>query len=187
MTGSNCIPRDVIHHRFVWVGSARGDIVNVTFKDSMFNHTSTAIIMKSMPMFKGSIKNVTYENIVLHNVRTGICINTASQSCYNRDDARSLSGTGAPPTTTSSRLDVGSLSSSRPSLNQLGFMNVEGVTIKNVTGINVDLAGFINCPKGDCSGLSVEDVTFKGAKPYYCDGVFSGESKRCTPPTCPLD
>jgi polygalacturonase len=55
-----------------------------TFRDSFFNHTSTAIIMKSMPVFDGTIRNVTYENLELYNVRTGVCINTAAQECFNR-------------------------------------------------------------------------------------------------------
>ena len=50
-----------------------------TFRNGFFNHTSSAVIMKSMPVFQGSIRNVTYENLRLHNVRTGVCVNTAAQ------------------------------------------------------------------------------------------------------------
>ena len=155
--------------------------------------SGTAIIMKSMPMFKGSIKNVTYENLVLHNVRTGVCINTASQTCSNRDmpgytgrdssnaELDRLRGDGSSPAASSF-----SSSLAPSSLSQLGFMNVEGVTIRNVTGYNVQLAGYLNCPRGNCTGLLLQDVNFAGAKPYFCDGPVDGVSKGCHPPTCPL-
>jgi hypothetical protein len=66
--------------------------------------------MKSMPVFLGTIRNVTYENLVLHNVRTGVCINTAEQSCYSKDGKDGGGGT----------VRVGMADDG------LGFMNVEG-------------------------------------------------------------
>lgn len=159
----------------VSVCSPSGDIVNVTFSDSTFNHTSTAVIMKSMPVFDGQIVNVTYENLRLHNVRTGVCINTQAQECFPRgsDDrwlahARSRGGGG--------KVDV---------------MNVKGITVRNVSGEGVGLAGYVNCPKqaagnGTCTELTLEAINFTGAKPWVCAGSLTGAAKGCVPPACPL-
>jgi hypothetical protein len=35
------------------------------FRDSVFNHTSTAIIMKSTPVYDGTIRNVTYVAVAI--------------------------------------------------------------------------------------------------------------------------
>ena len=74
-------------------------------------------------------------------------------------------------------------------------MNVEGVTVRNVSGDGVLLAGYLNCPQnlkgvvaqGNCTGLALEGVHFPGAKPYYCDGALVGKTSGCSPPVCHLN
>jgi hypothetical protein len=74
-------------------------------------------------------------------------------------------------------------------------MNVEGVTVRNVYGDGVVLAGYLNCPQnlkgvaaqGNCTGLALEHIRFPGATPYFCDGELAGETSDCSPPVCHLN
>jgi hypothetical protein len=171
----------------------RGDIVNVTFRDSFFNHTSTAIIMKSMPVFEGSIRNVTYENLQLHNVRTGVCINTAAQECFNRggdteEDPWAAHARRKTIAAASSSAGVGAVG--------VGVMNVDAIVVRNISGDHVGLAGYLNCPQnlkwvgpqGNCTALTLEDIQFPGAKAWECQGsVFGNSDNHCNPPTCHLN
>jgi hypothetical protein len=65
---------------------------------------------------------------------------------------------------------------------------VQGITIRNITGTNVELAGYINCPQGsNCTNLMLVGVQFAGAKDYVCTGKIKGDSRGCAPPTCVLE
>lgn len=138
--------------------------------------------MKSMPMFQGTIRNVTYENLRLHSVRTGVCINTAGQSCY---DSHTGTGTDMGTVVTRGRAGAGVVphTANRVGANS-GAMNVEGITVRNITGVGVQLAGYVNCPnqfKGACTGLVLDNVVLPGARPYYCAGDVHGIGKGCAP------
>ena len=144
---------------------------------------------------------MTYENLALHSVRTGVCINTAAQECYNRAGDAAAAGDGSgdgagvnpaahwPDWALNVAAQQNADGVGRGARSGLSTMNVRAITIRNVTGNNVGLAGYLNCPanaKGNCTEISLDGVSFPGAKPYFCSGAVRGESKDCSPPACPL-
>lgn len=69
-----------------------------------------------------SIARSRYENLQLHNVKTGVCINVAAQECSSRGEREWSARLG----TDRAHAQSGS-----------GVMNVEGIHVRNITGVGV--------------------------------------------------
>ena len=110
---------------------AAGRCRHVTFRDSEFNHTSTAIVTKSMQIFDGSIRNATCEHLCLHNVHTESAQMLLPRNAKFRSGA-AMAMARERPTYTS-----GNSYMRRP-----GVYEVEGIMIQNTSGDGVQLASY---------------------------------------------
>ena len=188
--GDDCVPvnapsRDVLVERLrcecgnglvpiIWEGTSAGDpwdirthggnITNVTFRDTTLSRTKLGITIKSLPMMTGTVQGITFENIVVDHVGTAILVDTMSQD---------NGGAGVAQLPADRRATVG-----------LGVMQVQGITIRNLTG-TARVAGKFDCTQGSCSEIALSGVRLPATATYSCVGNVTGTAAPGCVPTLP--
>jgi polygalacturonase len=147
-----------------------GDVVNVHFDGIRLYGTSSGLALKSLPLFVGTARNVSFTNFVLHDVKLGMALNFFNQGV----NAGLEHGIEAKLGASASDILIENVTGS-----------VSAVGDKHGTG-----AGHINCRSTEpCTGLRLVNIQLVSTKvgspvaPYSCTSA-NGTFAACSPVPC---
>ena len=150
----------------IW--SQPGVIEDVVFRRIKMVSTHTAIAVKSLPSYLGTVRNILWEDIEIHDARgSAIMFNMFRQS----DTSASVH--------TASQRDA--------EMSRTGLMRLMNCTIRNVIVTGAVKAGEFLCGNGthECDGIRMENVTMSGvADGWTCQGDVDGTASDCAPQPC---
>ena len=160
-----------------------GDIADVLFDGVVLHRTNNAVSVKSLPTFTGRARNVSFIDMRLDGVRTGVAVNFRGQGGGGGGGGEG--GGGGLLSAAIRRRTSASTSRARAS--------VAGLVIRDVRGTVTTAAGHFYCAEGEpCTGVVMRNVTLLPAgggggppsvSPYVCEHA-QGSARGCSPAPC---
>ena len=142
----------------IW--SHPGVIEDIVFRRIKMISTHTAIAVKSLPSYRGVVRNVLWEDIEIVNV-SGSAIMI---SMFSQNDLTAMPGDLTASDLTATAGD---------DQNHPALMQLQNITIRNVVVTGAQQAGKIECGNGThaCAGITMENVTMREfGRPWECVG-----------------
>ena len=149
-----------------------GRTTNVLFDGARMIKTSMGVAIKSLQSFAGSASNITWQNIVLEDVKQGVMLNVYGQS-FTTVNENEID-------------DVNNSMLNEENNSSLSVSRFDNIRIINVSG-TVETPGKMICDRTEaCDGVTMKNVklTVLGVnKTYTCSNVF-GTATDCSPQPC---
>jgi hypothetical protein len=168
----------------IW--SNPGTIEDVVFRRVALHSTELAITVKSLPSFRGTVRNVTYAGITAHNVTLSAILfdffaqNTLRSSELLSQWNRRVRWKHGPQATLTS--GDAAVDARAPQL-----MRLSDVKVRDVRVYGAGRAGKLFCGNGSsaCTALQFVNVSIVGAAAgWSCAGEVHGVSDGCNPAPC---